>query len=261
MSKRTESLQEVLSSSFQNQMSGVHTAIPCIVVAIRGGLNGAMVDIQPTINQRFRDNEVKSRPVILGVPVSFPVSATAGLSFPISVGTTGVAIFSMRNLDAWKNSNGLPSTPLNFAKFDKGDAIFIPGIQPPSVNVNNPDKRLWQHSTQDTVLVNNIGSSEEVEIRLKSSGEVIVNTNQDVRVNCNNASVTAIGGISLTSNTLSITASTAVVDIGKTTWVGNITMNGALSQSGNYTGTGTMTFNGVNFSSHVHGTSPGPSNP
>ena len=73
--------------------------------------------------------------------------------------------------------------------------------------------------------------------------------------------MTAIGGISLTSDTLSITASTAIVDIGQTTWVGDITMNGSLSQSGNYTGTGTMTFNGVDFSSHVHGTSPGPSNP
>jgi len=149
MSDRSGSLQEVLVAAFQNQANQINTAIPCIVVAIRDSLNGAMVDIQPTVNQRFKDGEVKERPVVLGVPVAFPVSSTAGLTFPIKVGSTGIAVFSMRNLDAWKNSSGRPTTPLNYAKFDKGDAMFIPGIQPPGESVNNPSKRTWPHSTED----------------------------------------------------------------------------------------------------------------
>jgi len=191
MSDRSGSLQEVLVAAFQNQMSNVNTAIPCIVVAVRDSLNGAMVDIQPTVNQRFKDGEVKERPVVLGVPVAFPVSSTAGFTFPIEVGSSGLAIFSMRNLDAWKNSSGRPTTPLNYAKFDKGDAIFIPGIQPPGVSVNNPSKRKWDHSTKDAVLVNNIGTAQECEVRLKASGDVVVNTDFNVEVNCNNATVTA----------------------------------------------------------------------
>ena len=191
MSDRSGSLQEVLVAAFQNQMSNVNTAIPCIVVAVRDSLNGAMVDIQPTVNQRFKDGEVKERPVILGIPVSFPVSSTAGLTFPIKVGSTGIAVFSMRNLDAWKNSSGRPTTPLNFAKFDKGDAMFIPGIQPPGESVNNPSKRTWPHSTEDVVLVNNIGTANECEVRLKASGDIVINTNQNVEVNCKNANVTA----------------------------------------------------------------------
>lgn len=191
MSDRSGSLQEVLVAAFQNQMSNVNTAIPCIVVAVRDSLNGAMVDIQPTVNQRFKDGNVKERPVILGIPVSFPVSSTAGLTFPIKVGSTGIAVFSMRNLDAWKNSSGRPTTPLNYAKFDKGDAMFIPGIQPPGESINNPSKRTWPHSTEDVVLVNNIGTANECEVRLKPSGDVVINTLQNVEVNCNNATVTA----------------------------------------------------------------------
>lgn len=246
MSNREASLQEVLVAAFQSQTSNLHTAIPCIVVAVRDSLNGAMVDIQPTVNQRFKDNTTKERPVILGVPVSFPVSSTAGLTFPIKVGTTGIAVFSMRNLDAWKNSSGRPTTPLNFAKFDKGDAMFIPGIQPPGVNVNNPDKRTWTHSTEDVVLVNNIGTGQECEVRLKASGDIVINTNQNIEVNCNNATVTAQADITLDCANLDVTAGTATFAIGETSWIGNI------SHTGNYTLVGTATFNGIVWDTHKH---------
>jgi len=253
MSDREGSLQEVLVAAFQNQANQINTAIPCIVVAVRDSLNGAMVDIQPTVNQRFKDGTTKERPVVLGVPVAFPVSSTAGFTFPIEVGSSGLAIFSMRNLDAWKNSSGRPTTPLNYAKFDKGDAIFIPGIQPPGVSVNNPSKRKWDHSTKDAVLVNNIGTAQECEVRLKASGDVVVNTDFNVEVNCKSANVTATQDITLACVNLDVTATTATFDIGTTTWIG------ATNQTGNYTMSGVATFNDIEFNTHVHGSSPPPS--
>lgn len=255
MSEVAAAIQETLNAALAAQSNQMHTAIPCIVVAVRDSLNGAMVDIQPTVNQRFKDNTTKERPVLLGIPVSFPVSSTAGLTFPIKVGTTGMAVFSMRNLDAWKNSNGRPTTPLNFAKFDKGDAMFIPGIQPPGVNVNNPNKRTWNHSTEDAVLVNNIGTGNECEVRLKASGDIVINTNQNVEVNCKNANVTATQDITLACVNLDVTATTATFDIGSTSWLG------AINHTGNYTMSGTLIFNGLNFSTHDHIPGPGPSNP
>lgn len=248
-------MQELINSGNQSQNNNMYTSIPCIVVAVRDNLEGMMVDIQPTVNQKLKDGTAKERPPILGVPVSFPVSTRAGFTFPIEVGTPGLAVFSMRNLDAWKSGNGRPANPLNFAKFDKGDAIFIPGIQPPSVSVNNPSKRLWQHSTSDAVLVNNISTGQEVEVRLKASGDVVINTNQNVFVNCDNATVTAQGDMTLSCANLDVTANSATFDIGATNWIGDIT------HSGNYTMTGTATFNGVVFNTHVHGASPPPSNP
>lgn len=263
MSDREAGLQEVLVAAFQNQMSNVNTAIPCIVVAVRDSLNGAMVDIQPTVNQRFKDGTTKERPVLLGIPVSFPVSSTAGFTFPIEVGTTGMAIFSMRNLDAWKNSSGRPTTPLNFAKFDKGDAMFIPGIQPPGVSVNNPSKRKWDHSTKDAVLVNNIGTAQECEVRLKSSGDMVLNTDFNVEVNCKNATITAQEDVDVicqnftvdAAGSFDVTAATGTINIPTTTWTG------AINQTGNYTMSGVATFNGLAFNTHDHIPGPGPSNP
>jgi hypothetical protein len=209
----------------------------------------------------LKDGTVKERPAVLGVPVSFPVSSSAGVIFPIKVGTTGTAIFSMRNLDAWKSSNGNPSTPLNFAKFDKAVALFFPGIQPPGTSLSNPNKHVWQHSTNDVVVFNNVGTASENEYRLKSNGDVQINTNQNVEVVCNNATVTAQSDITLSCANLDITAATATFDIGTTTWIGNI------NQTGDYTQTGTYTLDSININLHKHigvtpgvGTSGGPTN-
>ena len=266
---REANLQELLVSAFDSQMNNVFTSIPCVVVAVRDGLAGQMVDIQPSINQKFVNGEIKERSPILGVPVSFQVTKKSGLTFPIRVGDTGLAVFSMRNLDVWKAGAGMPGTPANAARMDKGDAVFIPGIQPPGVAVNNPQKRAWAHSTEDTVLVHNIGESTETEIRLLAAGGIVINTNMDAEVNCTNASITAQADIDMqcsnfildASGNISITASTSDISIGNTTWAGNLT------HSGNYTLTGTATFNGIDFNGHRHtgvqtgtGTSGGPVN-
>jgi hypothetical protein len=235
-------IQDVLISAFNSQMQNLYTAIPCIVVSVR---DGQMVDIQPTINQKFKDGTVKERPVILGVPVSFPVSSTGGMTFPIKSGDTGLAIFSMRSMDSWKGGNGRPVSPTNFAKMDKGDAIFLPGIQPSSSAVNNPGKHVLTHAINDVVMFANLGSA-ECEVRLKADGSIEINTsNQNVTINCSNAIVNANESIQLTSQTMT-------VDVGTTDWLGNINLQGNLVQIGNYTITGIATFNGIPFSTHKH---------
>lgn len=249
-----DSLQELLNASVQNHNSNMYTAMPCIVVNVRDELGTQVVDIQLTVNQKQKDGTVSERPPILGVPVIFPASKQAAFTFPIDRGDTGLAVFSMRNLDVWKSGAGLPSTPSNQAKFDKGDAIFIPGLQTPNVAVNNPNKRIWAHSTRDTVMVNNIGQSREVEVRLKQNGDIILNTNSRVEVNCEVADIVANTSASIYTPSLDVQAD-------NTNWFGNITLQGNLTHNGQYIGTGGYTFNGINFLTHVHGTSPPPSNP
>lgn len=238
-------VQELLGAGFDNKINNMYTSLPCIVIAVRDGLNGQMVDIQPTINQKFKDGTVKERPQVLGVPVSFPVSSSAGFTFPIKVGSTGIAIFSMRNMDGWKAGNGRPSSPMNFAKMDKGDAMFIPGIQPPGSAVNNPAKHILTHDPSDAVLFQNLGGVES-EVRLKADGSIEINTSsQPVIVNCSDATVNASGAINLNAQTMT-------VDCPSTDWLGNINLQGNLVQIGNYTMTGVATFNGVIFNTHRH---------
>ena len=233
---RESSLQELVTASFDAQIANQYTTIPCIVVSVDGP---NMVSIQPTINNKSRDGTVVERPPILGVPVAFPVSDTGGMTFPIKVGTTGLAVFSMRNMDGWKGGNGRPASPMNFAVMDKGDAIFYPGLQPPGSSVNAPGKHVLAHDVADTVMFSNIGGN-EAEVRIKADGSIEISTSsQPVTINCSEAIVNATTSIQLTSPAM-------IVDVDETTWVGNI------SHTGNYTGTGVQTFNGVVFSTHKH---------
>lgn len=254
------SLQELLTASFDYQTNNLYTAAPGIVVAVRNNLEELSVDVQPTTNILNKDKTTKGRPVVLNVPVQMPSSSVAALTFPVNVGDPVLLVYSMRSLDVWKRSEGRPTVPSDNRKFDKRDCFAIPGVWPFGRSINKPSVRIWQHNTNDLVITNNIGTGSENEVRLKADGNIVINTNQDVEVNCNNASVVAQANIdmvcetfSLDTTTINITASSASINIADTTWSGNI------SQSGNYTGTGVQTFNGVVFSSHVHGSSPGPS--
>ena len=98
---------------------------------------------------------------------------------------------------------------------------------------------------EDTVMFAGLGTSNEVEVRLQPSGNVLIRTNQDVSVECDNASVVANTSASITTPTLSI-------DAQNTTWIGDCTW------TGNVTHTGVFSFNGVIFSSHRHAPSTVP---
>lgn len=245
-SEAVAAIQNTIVSAFDSQMQNLYTIIPCIVVSVRDGLNGQVVDIQPTINQKSQDGAVAERPVIGNVPVSFQVSKKAGFTFPIEVGDTGTAMFSMRNMDGWKAGNGRPASPMNFAKMDKSDAIFLPGIQPPGVAVNNPAKHVLTHSTKDTVIFGNLGGA-EAEVRIKADGSIgITTSNMPIIVEGSDVTVNA-------SSSLNLNAPTATIDIGSTTWIGSIIHQGDYVQTGNYTLIGGQaTFNGVIFNSHRH---------
>lgn len=232
MSKASSSMQSVLGAAFWSEMDNMYTSIPCIVVAVRNNGNGAMVDIQPTVNQKFVDGTVSERSAILGVPVSFPMSGSAGVTFPIKVGTTGLAIFSMRSIETWKNSSGGFSVPNNRAKFDKSDAVFFPGIQPPSVNLTQPTKHTYPHSNEDTVVFNNIGTGAENEVRLKGDGTIVINTASKVEVNA--------GDVEVNSSTSTINSSSVTVNASDTVFNSNVSVNG------------NFTYNGEEYSTHAH---------
>jgi hypothetical protein len=244
-------IQDTVNSAFDYKMESVNTAIPCIVIAVRDNGSGQMVDIQPTINQKLQDGSVKERPPIYGVPISFPVSSKAGMTFPIEVGTTGTAIFSMRDMAAWKAGNGRPSTPQTAGKMSASDAMFYPGIQPPGSAINDPAKHVLTHSTSDTVMFSNLGGV-EAEVRIKADGSIEVNTsNQPVTINCSVANINFSEEMNVVGPTMNVDVP-SINFTGNITHIGNTTQTGSYSHNGNYTGIGVQTFNGIIFSAHVH---------
>ncbi len=263
------SFEEVLKISFQKEMSNVYTAIPCKITHIPANLSDLKVDVQPIISQLYSDGTAEEYPQILGVPVVFPAGKNSMLSFPLFVGDTVLCVFSQAGMDTFKRGSGEIAPPPDYRKMDSRDAVAIPGLVPFSKSLNNETVRTWNHNTSDFVVAHNIGTGQEVEVRMRPSGDIIINTNQNAVVNCNNAEVNADSSFAVTAPNCSFDCDTFTVNTGtysmSATNTANWSSTGTTNWSGTVNHTGTFTFNGIAFGTHKHtgvqtggGTSGGP---
>lgn len=203
MSVLSSSLQELLVNAIGYEMSNVYTAIPGIIIRVRD-MGEMRVDVQPTINVRTQDGkEQQERPPILNVPLEQPVSLQGGLTYPVEAGQPVWLSFSMRGLEKWKRGNAMPEAPADMRRFDVKDCVASPAY-PFNMSTNLPSKRTWPHSTDDVVLVHNIGKGSEVEIRLKPNGDCIINSPKMVQVNCQRFEVNASQQVQITTPRMDI---------------------------------------------------------
>lgn len=228
-------MQDVLEAFWGYKMSTVYTAMPCTVLTVHAGLQTQMVDVQPLVNRKFMDEDAIEHPPILGVPLMFPSSKTSAFTFPISVGDVVLCVFSQRGTDNFKQGAGSPETPLDFRKFDKRDAIAIPGLFPFKMAVNNPAKHTLSHSTADAVLVHNLGTAAEAELRIKPDGKIVITTPSEITVN----------------------AATAVVNAPTSTFNGNVVVSGNVNVSGTLTAATDVLGGGISLKTHTHTDTPG----
>jgi hypothetical protein len=241
-----EDFMDIIRTQFQIDMSQVHTAIPCKIVNVYGNNEQQKVDVVPSVNNLLKDGSGEDGMQILGVPIIFPGSQSTLISFPVNPGDTVWVMFSQRSMDNFKIGNGEPTTANDYRKFSDQDAVAIPGLFPFGKSLNSPQLRKYPHdSNRDLCIAHNIASGTEVNILLKQSGDLIINTEQAVTVNCKTGVMNATESYTITTPQLNINATA-------TTWAGNIT------HTGNYTQTGTSTFNGIPFATHKHlGVTPG----
>jgi hypothetical protein len=267
MSTRTLELQEVLSNAFDYSTANMYTIMPGVIVTVHNNLEEMRVDVQPALNIRDVDGDESSpRPVIINVPFQLPVSDLGGLTFPIGVGCPVELRWTMRGLDKWKRGNGMPDTPLDLRKFDIQDCIATPGIYPSAMSKNSSASRTLSHDPNDVVLVHNIGSGNEVEIRLKQSGQVIVTSPSSVEVNCTDATINADTTTTINTGDLIVNGNTTVngdANFNSPSFViasgtYSMTSTGGATSVGTMEWDGSIVLNGIPIESHRHdGVQPG----
>lgn len=169
--------ESAVKAFFEYQMRNVYTAIPAQVVQVRDA-GQQKVDVKPLVNMVFPDWEDSEEwPTILSVPLMYPASSTSAFTFPVKAGDTVLLVFSQSCIDVFKAGDGTAAPPSDYRVFNMRDAVAIPGLFPFGTAVNQPSKHTLTHSTDDAVLVHNLGTSSECEVRLKSDGKVEINGN------------------------------------------------------------------------------------
>src|SRR5690606_29354382 len=122
--------------------------------------------------------------------------------------------------------------------------------------VNNPDKRTLDHDTNDTVMVHNIGTGSECEVRLKASGDVIINSPGLVQVNCTTAEINASESVTIDTPQTTVTGDMLVQ--GVFTYVSGMVGSGSTggataSITGNVVVSDDVVASGISLVNHTHG--------
>lgn len=112
-------------AQIQQAQLNIHTALPASVVSFNPQNQTVTLAVQ--VKQILTEGKTVQIPPLVDVPVSYPRGGGFAVTFPLSAGDEGIAIFSERCIDGWWQS-GRASEPLDFRLHDFSDAMFIPGI-------------------------------------------------------------------------------------------------------------------------------------
>lgn len=200
--------ESAISAFFEQKMRGLFTALPAVIVQVNDA-EKQIVDVKPLVNEVFPDwTDDQEYPTILSVPLIFPSSSTSAITFPVKAGDTVLLVFAQSCIDVFKSGDGTAQPPSDYRRFNKRDAIAIPGLWPFGNAVNQPTKHTLPHSTEDVVVFHNLGTSSECELRMKQSGKIEITSPLQVEVKAPLVNVTATTSATISAPAIYATAST-----------------------------------------------------
>ena len=118
-------LTGLLELAFRKQMRGFHTSLPGQITSYDASTQKATV--KPLLSRKLRTGEEEVLPIIEDVPVIWPRSGGASMTFPVESGDGCLLIFTDRSLDEWKQDGGVvaPGDPRQHAL---SDAVALMGF-------------------------------------------------------------------------------------------------------------------------------------
>lgn len=116
-------LASLLEQSFSQMMRGVHTALPGVITSYSNG----QASVKPQLSRRLTNGETEELPVLNDVPVIWPRSGGASMTFPVKAGDSCLLIFVERSMDEFKG-NGSLTAPEDSRQHALSDAVALMGF-------------------------------------------------------------------------------------------------------------------------------------
>ena len=215
----------------------LHTCLPARIIGIDYKTQKATV--QPLIKMRYTDagsnpEGLVDMSSIPSVPLIFPSSKFATMTFPVKAGDLVLLVFSQRSVDTFKYSDGsAPVDPNDYRMHDYTDAFAICGLSTFAT-------ALGIHE-EDTVIRMNAGQSNESKLSFKPNGDVVFDTTTKFIVNATNE-------VTVNTQVANINASSSVkIDSPQTTITGELRVDHGIS-----VGNDVSTDAGITLKTHKH---------
>jgi hypothetical protein len=116
------------------------TAIPGKVLSFDAAKRTAKVEIQiqaVDVNPDTNEQTIADPVILQGIPVVQSFQNGGYLSFPLTVGDTGIVLTMDRDISNWKEL-GRPTRPRTFFLHNQASSVFIPGLLPNTKAQENP---------------------------------------------------------------------------------------------------------------------------
>lgn len=131
---RSPEPQEVLRAAVEYALGDVHTALPGRIETFDPATQKA--NVKPLIQRRVATEEgdelLEELPILPQVPVVFPRTAGAFVTFPVAAGDHVLLVFNERSIDNFISGEGEDTDPDEFRMHDLGDAVALLGFYPDS---------------------------------------------------------------------------------------------------------------------------------
>lgn len=126
-------LEDVISEAIGEAKGSIHTILPATLESYDHATQTG--DISYDLKTLWVDPETDAERWI-SVPGagSVPVVHYPGIISDLEPGTKGLALISERDIDRYKNTGAAGTQPADRRKFNRNDAIFLPGIYPGTPN-------------------------------------------------------------------------------------------------------------------------------
>lgn len=154
----TNRLSDTIMEAIKREIRKIHTCLPAEVENYDNKTRKASV--KPAIKPIIEGEEIEL-PLISSIPVVFPSTNKATMSFPLEKGDPVLLLFSERSLENWLNVKG-KAKEKDTRQFALSDAIAIPGLW---------DFKSVPQGSQDGIFFQN----EQGKIRLQN-GKVALGT-------------------------------------------------------------------------------------
>ncbi len=120
---RSVTLDEAIGLQIDKVLRGVNTMLPGEVISFKSSPPSveARIQIKRKVGSRFV--EVSK---LVNVPIMYPSSSKASITFPLFKGDTVLCFFAARSIDEWLEGSK-NAEPLDDRKFSYSDAFAFPG--------------------------------------------------------------------------------------------------------------------------------------
>jgi len=225
-------LSEPIRNALRDFSSRTHVCLPARVE--KYDHTQQRVEVKPLLRRAYADGVVEPMPVVVNVPLIWPRSGGAQMTFPVKKGDTVMIVMADRSIDRWLSQGG-EVTPDDRRQHDLSDAIAVPGLIP-FADFDGPVES--SENNEDVLL-----RYAESKVRIKSDGDVEVEGSKNIEMTAGGSIVTIFenGNVEVqAANEVEVSSE-------------KVTINAPVEINGDVTVSGDVVASGVSLVTHTHG--------